>query len=402
MKKIFNLIILSFVICLSMFTTSCSASPYGRFERISGMNIHRGDFQLFLLKDGKVLVLGGITAHTENGGYSTTIDNVTAEIFDPKTNTFTLKKGLNHRLLCYSATLLHNNKILITGGYIDPSMHIVFKTSEIYDPETDTVTKGPDMNSPRFYHTAILLKDGRVLIYGGSTGKIGPEAENKTAEIYDPVQNKFLPLKNAPVGIIDSSSIIQVLNDGTVCIVERYIYPGNHISFIKFQVEIFDPKTDEFKVIKSEILPKPEDVWGYSFQPAVKLKDDRIVIFADKNDFENEVSIYDYKKNELQIIGHMNNKRIHCPHEVTLLSDGNVLLTGGSVSTFDASKSLNTVELFDATTLKFYNLPKMTTQGGSSILLNDGRVLKLGGGSFSPWEHKKTGKLAEVFIPNKD
>lgn len=387
MKKIFNLIIV--IIFLSMFNTGCSASPYGRFERISGMNIQRGDFQLFLLKNGKVLVLGGITAHTENGGYSTTIDNVTAEIFDPVTNTFTLKKGLNHKLCAYAATMLHNNKVLITGGYIDPSMRVIFKTSEIYDPETDTVTKGPDMNSPRYYHRAVPLKDGRVLIYGGSTGKIGPESENRTAEIYDPVQNKFIPLKNAPVGIIDSRSITQVLNDGTVCILERYLYPKNHKSFTKFQVEIFDPKIDEFKIIKSEDKPTPEDVSGYSFQPAVKLKDDRIVIFANKSDFGNEVSIYDYKKNELQIIGHMNNKRIHCPHEVTLLSDGNVLLTGGSVSTFDASKSLNTVELFDATTLKFYNLPKMTTGGGPTILLKDGRVLQLGG------------RKAEVFIPNK-
>lgn len=387
MKKIFNLIIVIFA--LSIFNTGCNASPYGRFERVSDMNIARGSFQLFLLKNGKVLVLGGITAHTENGGYSTTIDNVTAEIFDPVTNTFTLKKGLNHRLLCYSATLLHNDKVLITGGYVDPSMHIVFKTSEIYDPATDTVIKGPDMNSPRFYHRAVPLKDGRVLIFGGSTDDEGLDTKKRKAEIYDPVQNKFILLKNAPVGIIDSRSIIQVLNDGTVCIIERYIYPGNHISFIKFQVEIFDPKTDEFRVIKSENLPKPEDVWGYSFQPAVKLKDDRIVIFADKSDFGNEVSIYDYKNDKLQIIGHMNNKRIHCPHEVTLLSDGNVLLTGGSVSTFDASKSLNTVELFDATTLKFYNLPKMTTGGGPTILLKDGRVLKIGG------------KKAEVFIPNK-
>ncbi len=107
----------------------------------------------------------------------------------------------------------------------------------------------------------------------------------------------------------------------------------------------------------------PKDVAGYAYDQTVKLKDDRIVLLTNKNDFENEVSIYDYKKNELIHIGHLNNKELIANFRMTLLSDGNVLITDGSVTTFNASKALNTAEILDTTTLKFYNLPKMTTQG---------------------------------------
>lgn len=396
MKKIFNLIILSLVICLSMFTTSCSASPYGRFERISDMNVARVNPALFLLSNGKVLIFGGDVYRYKDkyGTWIGTIKNISAEMFDPKTNKFTLKKGLNNNIYAFStATLLRNNKLLITGGSSGQTIH---NTSEIYDPETDTITKGPDMNFPRAYHQAVLLNDGRVLILGGTTGKGINETNNKTAEIYDPVQNKFILLKNAPVNIPDVEDNTQILNDGTVCILNRHNSYEKHSKFIVFQVEIFDLKTNEFRIIKFENQPRTKGETVYRCEHAVKLKDDRIVLFGSKNSFENEIDIYDYKKNEMQSIGHMNAKNIFA-YKTTLLNDGNILITGGSKMGFDAGIPLNTAEIFDTTKLKFYTLPKMKTKYGSTILLKDGSVLKVGGSLFV----LNSQKAAEVFIPNK-
>lgn len=400
MKRKFNLIILGLVIFLSMFTTSCSASPYGRFERVSDMNIARGNPTLFLLKDGRVLVFGEDAYHRKTS-YGTiqhgTNDNISAEIFDPKTNTFTLKKGLNHGLWGFTTTLLHDDKVLITGGQIKNTREIC-NTSEIYDPKTDTVTKGTDMHSTRYYHTAVPLKDGRVLIFGGATIN---ETDNKTAEIYDPVQNKFILLKDAPAEVPVGFNGTQVLNDGTVCILNRHGSYEKYSKDIVFHVETFDPKTNEFRTIKYEKQPKSKGVSTFRCRQTVKLKDDRIVLLGEKSSFENEVDIYDYKKNEMQVIGHLNNKKLTSHYRMTLLSDGNVLITDGAVPTFESCKVLNTAEIFNTTTLKFSNLPKMTTEGGSTILLDDGRVLKVSGDSFSPWENKNSEKLAEVFIPNK-
>lgn len=378
MKKIFRIIILSFVICLSVLTTSCNASPYGRFEKISDMHVERNDERLFLLKDGKVLVFGGDTyfCNYKNRGIKYDLSkNITAEIFDPKTNTFTLKKGFNRKILNnYTATLLNNGKLLLTGGsFGSGNNEKVYNTSEIYDPETDTITEGPDMTLPREYHTAVLLKEGRVLIFRGLIGK-KDNWENKTAEIYDPVQNKFIMLKNAPVDIHAGSNNTQVLSDGTVWILERYDVVNRQDNFIKFQIEIFDPKTNEFRIIKSENQHRAKGEYYYKLYKTLLLKDDRIVLFADTA-MHNQIDIYDPKTDKLTNIGNTrlkDRKRF----EATLLTDGNVLITGGLTGEAEGLKAVNTAEILDTKKLKFYLLPKMNSKGyAKTILLNDGRVL---------------------------
>ena len=49
-----------------------------------------------------------------------------------------------------------------------------------------------DMTSRRFFHTATLLTDGRVLIAGGSM--------RASAELFDPRTGKFTATRNSPVG----------------------------------------------------------------------------------------------------------------------------------------------------------------------------------------------------------
>ena len=39
--------------------------------------------------------------------------------------------------------------------------------TEIYDPESNTWTSGPDMSASRYHHVALTLSDGSVIITGG-------------------------------------------------------------------------------------------------------------------------------------------------------------------------------------------------------------------------------------------
>lgn len=387
---------------MSTFTAGCKASPYGKFEKTSDMHVERsslGNPQLFLLKNGRVLVFGGDTYNIPYGKHGTRYkinENVSAEIFDPKTNTFTLKKGLNHGLNHFSATLLNNGQLLITGGYMHSfegpgfgSDGPVHYTSELYDPETDTVTEGPDMNSPRAYHTAVLLKDGRVLIFGGTTGKRGQDSENKTAEIYDPIQNKFILLQNSPNFTYACSANTNVLSDGKVYIFKVYGYFNKGKPY---KIEVFDPKTNEFQLIKAEGQTRSKEEISYYLHETVTLKNDKIVIFADNpkdGHNYNQVDIYDYKTDKLTVVGSTrlkDRKRF----EVTLLADDNILITGGVTGQAEGMKDVNTAEILDTKKLKFYPLPQMHSKYyAKTILLNDGRVLI------------PRAQISEIFIPNE-
>jgi hypothetical protein len=63
----------------------------------------------------------------------------------------------------HTATLLTDGRMLIAGGsWRDGS-------AEVYDPKTGTFTRTGSMTTDREFHTATLLSDGRVLIAGGSS-----------------------------------------------------------------------------------------------------------------------------------------------------------------------------------------------------------------------------------------
>jgi len=78
----------------------------------------------------------------------------------------------------HTATLLTDGRVLVAGGSADPS-------AEIYDPKTGTFSPTGSMSEARGAHTATLLTDGRVLMAGGS--------KNHSAEIYDPAAGTFSP-----------------------------------------------------------------------------------------------------------------------------------------------------------------------------------------------------------------
>jgi hypothetical protein len=94
----------------------------------------------------------------------------------------------------HTATLLRDGRVLITGGMVENGVFL--DTAELFDPKSGKFEALPKMKERRVGHTASLLTDGRVVIAGGSSGREMVDGNWETIpamaiEIYDPAQKKF-------------------------------------------------------------------------------------------------------------------------------------------------------------------------------------------------------------------
>ena len=87
--------------------------------------------------------------------------------------------GLAHARQSHTATLLRNGQVLVVGGYNRTSL----SSAELYDPRTRSWTATGSMSVSRNVPTATLLPNGEVLVAGGYSYTSG---FLRSAELYDP------------------------------------------------------------------------------------------------------------------------------------------------------------------------------------------------------------------------
>ena len=131
------------------------------------------------LLSGKVLIAGGNTTT----GTVDTGSVASAELFDPATGTFSATATpMASARFFHTATLLSDGRVLITGGVVAGGAHL--DSAELFDPATGTFSTIPSpMTVAREGHTATLLPGGKVLIAGGLDAS---GAGAVAAELYDP------------------------------------------------------------------------------------------------------------------------------------------------------------------------------------------------------------------------
>lgn len=113
------------------------------------------------------------------------------EEYDPITGVWRALHARREARYRYSATLLRDGTVLVAGGSSDPYGNHPITSAEVYDPTTDSWSEAGHLRARRIGQSAIRLAGGDVLVMGGyALVKTGPsvvstEAVN-TSELYHP------------------------------------------------------------------------------------------------------------------------------------------------------------------------------------------------------------------------
>jgi hypothetical protein len=137
---------------------------------VANLTEARSGYTATRLRDGRVLVAGGYGA-----GWL-----ASAELYDPATGLWTATGNMANPRAGHTATLLPDGKVLIAGGGGEVTFNSdSIAAAELYDPRSETWTATGSMSLARRGHTATLLLDGRVLVVGGGSAPA-------SAELYAP------------------------------------------------------------------------------------------------------------------------------------------------------------------------------------------------------------------------
>lgn len=158
-------------------------------------------------QSGKVLVTGG------HDGSAVT---KAVELYDPVSGTWTQATDMLSPRAVHTATWIPSiSRVLVTGGAVDLVVHPTL-SAELYDPVTNTWAAAKPMSAPRSYHTATLLLDGTVLVAGGSAFTSGVTNYLASAELYHPTTDMWETVGSMPLTRRDHTATL--LADGRVLV----------------------------------------------------------------------------------------------------------------------------------------------------------------------------------------
>ena len=310
------------------------------------------------MSDGKVLVYGNYTSFT-----------TITDVFDPATNSFTRVGDMNQGRGGASGILLSNGKVLAIGGvYYTGSAYASRQSSELFDPATNTWSTSGNLITSRRGHFAVRLANGNVLVGGGVTGS---NTYLASVELYDVATGTFTAKASMPAARGDTNAAL--LPNGNVIVMGGYNSSNGHMK----TAVVYDVTGNSWSTLSSQMNSQHSNG-----SAVVVLADGRVLIGGGWNGGTgvSAIDIFDPTTNTFAAAAGLpsfsfgrGNVTAH------QLADGLVAFFGGSSG---AGQIADTIVLFDPTNNKMtteVNTMRWWRYQHSSALLDDGRVLIVGG-----------------------
>jgi len=325
----------------------------GTWQTVGSLAYPRADHRAVRLADGRVLVCGGFNDGAFFGALST------AEIFSPASGTWSPAASMAAGRYFHSATLLADGRVMVAGG-AGPAGSL--GSVEIWTPD-GSWSPAASFGTSRVYHGAALLTDGRVLVAGGQHDEPPVQTSLALAQIYDPVAGTWTTAP--PLATARYWHSTTPLADGSILVVG-----GNGVA-----------SAELFTRLQGSMVAAPPTIDNRNDHTATTLLDGRVLVAGG---FDNAVStdnasaeIYDPVAGTWTATPDMPESRYF--HSATRLLDGRVLVAGGLTDV--TLGSLTEADLFDPATGTWSSAAPMTQTRDQhpAELLADGRVLVCGG-----------------------
>lgn len=332
---------------------------FASFRHLSASRLHRSGAALFSLVAG-LPVFGQFASRPVTALPS-------AELV-PSTIVWNRAGDLIQPRFAHTATLLLNDKVLIYGGYTSDERQslIGLRSSEVFDPVTRTWGLPTSAFYARAGHQATLLSNGRVLVTGGAY-------QVRAEEIYNPATNSWY--STTPMLTQRSSHTATRLHSGKVLVVGGY-NPGSTEPWGWLSsAEIYDPDTHTWTSTGSLSTGRFSHV-------ANLLPDGRVLVvggFVTTGE-SNSAELFDPATGTWSPASGTFYNRVGGMHRGTTLRDGSVVITGGYVND-TLGPSIPDVEVFSPKTLGFYSVGDLhePRRYHEATLLANGKVLVSGG-----------------------
>jgi hypothetical protein len=294
-------------------------------------------FPAVVLTSGKVLVSGGLGASTVLGR---------AELYDPTAGAWSSAGFLSVARFGHTATLLPSGKVLVAGGCTESNCSTHTPVSELYDPTSNSWSTTGSLNAARSYHTAVLLKTGKLLAIGGSTG-----TTTTSCELYDPSTGKWSS-SPAKTNVARSFNGATLLPDGKVLVTGGLTPPRYPIS----SAELYDPTANTWTLTGNMTT-------GRYAHTATLLTDGGVLVAGGVGQSIScgkactsyiptaKVDLYNEPAGKFTAVASL--PRAQAYHSTTLLGTGRPLADGGISTTSTCCVVVNTAEVYTPLTLKF-------------------------------------------------
>jgi len=338
-----------------------SPTPAGTWVEAGRMIDARSRHTATLVTDGSVIIIGGGNNQT---------CSATIERYDSRAGTWADDGRLSEGRCEHTATMMSSGSILVTGGWSseegfgDPTY---LDTAVLYDPESATLSAAPSMSVARQSHSAVLLAERAVLVFGGYEGGGAAAVLTERVEFFEPATGSWAAAGNMIAPRYGNTAT--VLDAGTVLVAGGIGERGSPLA----TAELYEPANRTWTSAGTMTTPRFRAT-------AVLLPDGRVLVAGGANEDGELASAetYDPDTGEWTEVQPMHTGRASASG--ALLTNGQFLAVGG-VTRGAFMIATSTAERFDPDTGTWTPEGSMEYAriGHTTTALADGSLLVVGG-----------------------